>query len=84
MFLCHLIHLATKLIFTGHVAFTITCSQYDAGDRKEPLDSELIVFYNSGVSLIYSVTKEAEHTVLLCVGMLQWLGILELHTGKGK
>lgn len=69
----------------------ITCSQYDAGDRKGPLDSELIVFYNSGVSLIYSVTKEAERTVSLrvgmlqwLVGMLQWLGILELHTGKGK
>lgn len=49
----------------------ITCSQYDAGDRKGPLDSELIVFYNSGVSLIYSVTKEAERTVSLRVGMLQ-------------
>lgn len=64
-------HSATKLIFTGHVAFMITCSQYDAGDRKEPLDSELIVFYNYGVSLIYSVTKEAERTVSLSVGMLQ-------------
>lgn len=71
MFLCLFIQLATKLIFIGHVAFMITCSQYDASDRRGSFDSELIVFYNSGVSLIYSVTKEAAHTVSMRVGILQ-------------
>lgn len=84
MFLCFFIQLTTKLIFIGHIAFMITCSQFDAGDRRGTYDSELIVFYNSAVPLIYSVTKEAERTALMCVGILQWLGFLELHTGKRK